>query len=73
MSWELINPKKAAKKKKYKNSGVLRLDSFVEEETYSFLEYIMGGCEVNFTVAIDFTGSNGDPRKPGTLHYPGSK
>lgn len=20
-------------------------------------------------VAIDFTGSNGDPRKPGTLHY----
>lgn len=24
---------------------------------------------MNFTVAIDFTGSNGDPRQPGTLHY----
>jgi hypothetical protein len=35
----------------------------------SFAEYISGGCEINLCVAIDFTGSNGDPRKPGTLHY----
>jgi hypothetical protein len=35
----------------------------------SFVDYISGGCELNVTVAIDFTGSNGDPRKPGTLHY----
>jgi Copine/C2 domain len=34
-----------------------------------FLDYIGGGCELNVCVAIDFTGSNGDPRKPGTLHY----
>ncbi|KAL3903410.1 MAG: hypothetical protein SGARI_005395, partial [Bacillariaceae sp.] len=34
-----------------------------------FLDYIAGGCELNVAVAIDFTGSNGDPRKPGTLHY----
>lgn len=34
-----------------------------------FLDYIHGGCEMNVCVAIDFTGSNGDPRKPGTLHY----
>ena len=34
-----------------------------------FLEYVAGGCELNVAVAIDFTGSNGDPRKPGTLHY----
>ncbi len=34
-----------------------------------FLEYVEGGCELNVAVAIDFTGSNGDPRKPGTLHY----
>lgn len=25
----------------------------------SFLEYIIGGCEINLVVAIDFTGSNG--------------
>lgn len=35
----------------------------------TFTDYISGGCEINLTVAIDFTGSNGDPRKPGTLHY----
>ena len=25
--------------------------------------------QLNFTVAVDFTASNGDPRTPGTLHY----
>ena len=29
----------------------------------------MGGCQINFTVGIDFTGSNGNPRKPTSLHY----
>jgi len=35
----------------------------------TFLDYIHGGTEMQLCVAIDFTGSNGDPRKPGTLHY----
>lgn len=35
----------------------------------TFIDYISGGCQLNVTVAIDFTGSNGDPRQPGTLHY----
>jgi hypothetical protein len=34
-----------------------------------FTDYLTGGCELELTIAIDFTGSNGDPRKPGTLHY----
>ena len=25
--------------------------------------------QLGFTVAIDFTGSNGDPRQPDSLHY----
>jgi Copine len=25
--------------------------------------------ELELCIAIDFTGSNGDPRRPGTLHY----
>jgi hypothetical protein len=37
--------------------------------TPNFIDYIRGGCELNVVVAIDFTGSNGDPRKPGTLHH----
>lgn len=35
----------------------------------NFVDYISGGCELHVVVGIDFTGSNGDPRKPGTLHY----
>jgi hypothetical protein len=34
-----------------------------------FVDYVSGGCELNVCVAIDFTGSNGDPRQPGTLHH----
>jgi hypothetical protein len=30
---------------------------------------LQGGCEIGLTVAIDFTGSNGDPRTKGSLHY----
>lgn len=36
---------------------------------HNFLDYIAGGCQLNAHIAIDFTGSNGDPRKPGTLHH----
>ncbi len=36
---------------------------------YSFLEYIMGGCQINFTVGVDFTGSNGNPLNPTSLHF----
>jgi hypothetical protein len=35
----------------------------------TFVDYVSGGCELQVNVAIDFTGSNGDPRKPGTLHH----
>ena len=34
-----------------------------------FVDYLTGGCELELSIAIDFTGSNGDPRIPGTLHY----
>lgn len=39
------------------------------EKAYSFLDYIMGGTEINLMVAIDFTGSNGKPTDPKSLHY----
>jgi hypothetical protein len=35
----------------------------------TFVDYVSGGCELNVVVAIDFTGSNGDPRDPSTLHH----
>jgi len=35
----------------------------------TFADYMRGGIEMQLCVAIDFTGSNGDPRQPGTLHH----
>jgi hypothetical protein len=35
----------------------------------TFVDYISGKCDLNMVCAIDFTGSNGDPRRPGTLHH----
>ncbi len=29
----------------------------------------MGGCQINFTVGIEFTASNGAPSDPRSLHY----
>ncbi|XP_052230447.1 copine-3-like isoform X2 [Dreissena polymorpha] len=64
-----INQEKKAKKKKYENSGYVGVDSFKVQKVASFLEYIYGGMQINFTVGVDFTGSNGDPRQPQSLHY----
>ena len=36
---------------------------------HTFLEYIFGGCEIQLSVAIDFTLSNGDPSDRDSLHY----
>ncbi|CAI0383687.1 unnamed protein product [Linum tenue] len=49
--------------------GQLFVDNFLEKEQHSFLDYISGGYELNFMVAVDFTASNGDPRLSDSLHY----
>ncbi|KAK1360337.1 putative C2 domain, von Willebrand factor, type A, copine, protein BONZAI [Heracleum sosnowskyi] len=49
--------------------GQLFVDSFVEKQLYSFIDYISSGFELNFMVAVDFTASNGNPRDPDSLHY----
>ncbi|XP_028288405.1 copine-3-like isoform X2 [Parambassis ranga] len=67
--FECINTAKKHKKKRYKNSGVIILKQCKIVKEYSFLDYILGGCQINFTIAIDFTGSNGDPRSSQSLHY----
>ena len=67
--FDLINEKKAKKGNSYKNSGkiqVSRCDIVVEP---SFVDYIQGGTNINFSVAVDFTASNGDPRDARSLHY----
>ncbi|KAG7239851.1 hypothetical protein INR49_030564 [Caranx melampygus] len=43
--------------------------SFKVESEYTFVDFIRGGTQLNFTVAIDFTASNGNPSQPTSLHY----
>jgi len=68
--YDCINQEKQRKKgSKYKNSGIVMLQDFSLISVPSFLDYIQGGTQVNFTVAVDFTGSNGNPNDPRSLHY----
>ncbi|KAJ0056263.1 hypothetical protein NL108_004551 [Boleophthalmus pectinirostris] len=69
VTWDCVNPKYKQKKRHYKNSGVIILSELKLHRVYSFLDYIMGGMQIHFTVAIDFTASNGDPRNSCSLHY----
>ncbi|XP_022922006.1 protein BONZAI 2-like isoform X2 [Cucurbita moschata] len=47
----------------------LFVDKFSESVQQTFLDYIAGGYEMNFMVAVDFTASNGNPRLPDSLHF----
>ncbi|CAL1389240.1 unnamed protein product [Linum trigynum] len=47
----------------------LCVDKFSESTQHTFLDYLRGGYELNFMVAVDFTASNGNPRLPDSLHY----
>jgi hypothetical protein len=53
--------------RRYVDSGVLTIKIQVVD-CYTFLDYIMGGTEINLMLAIDFTGSNGKPTDPNSLH-----
>ena len=36
----------------------LFVERFVESKRLTFLDYIANGCELNFMIAIDFTGTH---------------
>jgi len=50
------------------NPGTLKVSNFVLEERPSFIDYLRGGVQLNAIIAIDFTGSNGLPNQPSSLH-----
>lgn len=66
---QLVNTKRIPMVCEGKEAGSLVVHSARLSSSASFLDYIMGGCEVSLVVGIDFTASNGDPSSPGTLHY----
>ncbi|XP_039283440.1 copine-8 [Nilaparvata lugens] len=65
-----IHPEKQVRKKgTYIHSGEIALDQFELRPVYSFLDYIKGGTQLHCSIAIDFTGSNGNPEDPNSLHF----
>ncbi|XP_065898772.1 copine-9-like [Dysidea avara] len=66
----LINPELKAKKgSRYHDSGILHFANVSYTASFTFIDYIKGGCSINLMVAIDFTSSNGKPINPNSLHY----
>ncbi|KAI6201386.1 C2 domain and von Willebrand factor, type A domain and Copine domain-containing protein [Aphelenchoides besseyi] len=65
----LINEKKARKTKKYVDSGKLHFHKCYCWMDWSFFEFISGGTELDFTVAIDFTKSNLPMDEKSSLHH----
>ena len=37
-------------------------------KSYSFIDYLKSGVQIGMAIAIDFTGSNGNPSSPTSLH-----
>ena len=68
-SFPLVSEKKRRKKKHYVDSGQLKVIKTAVAKEDSFMDYIQGGMSINFSVAIDFTLSNGDPHSPTSLHF----
>ncbi|KHJ46040.1 hypothetical protein D918_03703 [Trichuris suis] len=66
--FELINGRKKRKKATYENSGKIIIKTSITVVD-SFLDYVKAGTHLSCAFAIDFTASNGDPRKPQSLHY----
>lgn len=65
---ETIRKKKGSK---YKHSGVFTIKNIQLIQINTFLEHLKGGLQVELMVAVDFTGSNGNPADPRSLHYTG--
>jgi len=61
--FELHNPKKKSK------TGTLVISNFSIGPNITFVDYLRGGTQLNIMVAIDFTGSNGNPSRSDSLHY----
>ncbi|XP_021936017.1 copine-8-like isoform X3 [Zootermopsis nevadensis] len=67
--FQCINPEKKKKKSSYIHSGLITLNSIEVRQIYSFMDYMKGGTQLHCSIAIDFTGSNGNPAMPESLHY----
>jgi len=66
----VVEPEMKKKKgDKYVNSGTLAATACSVEHHPTFVDYIRGGLDLSLVLAIDYTGSNGDPNLPDSLHH----
>eukprot|EP00286_Rhodomonas_abbreviata_P025468 CAMPEP_0181298138 /NCGR_PEP_ID=MMETSP1101-20121128/5623_1 /TAXON_ID=46948 /ORGANISM="Rhodomonas abbreviata, Strain Caron Lab Isolate" /LENGTH=539 /DNA_ID=CAMNT_0023403141 /DNA_START=99 /DNA_END=1718 /DNA_ORIENTATION=+ len=49
--------------------GSVGIDKINVVRTPTFMDYIVSGCEITVSVAIDFTMSNREPLEPNSLHF----
>ena len=49
--------------------GLIEFLNLQVEKTPSFMDYLFDGLEINLSIAIDFTSSNGVLKMPSSLHY----
>ena len=56
------------KQKPINGDHLMKISELAFKQRHSFLEYVMGGCEINLAVAIDFTLSNGRQTSNNSLH-----
>uniref|UniRef100_A0A6A7G4L2 Copine-3-like isoform X2 n=2 Tax=Hirondellea gigas TaxID=1518452 RepID=A0A6A7G4L2_9CRUS len=59
--------------KKKKTYGKFAVRNLRIARQHSFMDYLKGGCQISLMVAIDYTGSNGNPTDPRSLHYMNSQ
>jgi hypothetical protein len=52
-------------------AGKFVIEAMQLQQKYNFYDFLRGGVQLNLITAIDFTGSNRDPRDPRSLHYIG--
>lgn len=61
------------KDKKGKAAGEIHFNQKSLLTKAEFIDYLRGGVQLNLLAAIDFTGSNGIPSNPTSLHYTGNQ
>lgn len=52
-----------------KNFGKIYVDRLTLVHNPTFADYLQSGWQINLAVSIDFTGSNGNPASPSSLHF----
>ena len=55
--------------KKKRNAGTIEVMDVKMKRNLSFIDYLRVGVQLSLSVAIDFTGSNLNPKDPHSLHH----